>query len=572
MLRFTLLLAVALSALAGFVSLGRASYASGLEGEAMSLPPWGGVAYTDATASGGQALLIWSNATATANVTTAGARSISIRAAGDQCAGAPHMVVAIDGATVMSADVTASGWTTHGAGVSLPDGAHTVSISFTNDYLDDRCDRNLRVDQLELSSTPGIEAEGMSLPASQGMVFSDASASGGRGLLIWSDGTASESFTTAGARSVSVRARGDQCSGAPQMVVAIDGSAVLRASVSSAGWDTYAAPAAPADGPHTVTVSFTNDYLGNGCDRNLRVDAIELSPTAAAPLAAAAWYVDPDSNAKRQADAWRSTRPADAAQLDKVAAQSQADWFGDWSGPIQQAVDTRVSTIAARGALPVLVGYDIPLRDCSSYSGGGAGSPDAYRSWIRAFAAGIGARPAVVVLEPDALAGLDCLSAADRQTRFTLLRDAVSVLASHPGVSVYLDAGNSGWHTASDIAGRLQQAGVDQAQGFALNVSNFLPTATETRYGDSVSALTGGKHFVVDTSRNGRGATADAQWCNPSGRALGDRPTSATGDPLADAYLWIKRPGESDGTCNGGPRAGEWWADYALGLAQRAAY
>jgi endoglucanase len=482
------------------------------------------------------------------------------------------MVVAIDGTTVISQDVTSSGWTTYGANISVPDGTHSVSISFTNDHLEGACDRNLRIDRLDFSSTSGFEGEGMSLPDSQGTVSSDANASGSRGLLIWSDGSASESFTTTGVRSVSVRARGDQCSGAPRMVVAIDGGAVLRASVSSAGWATYAADAPLADGSHTVTVDFTNDYLGDGCDRNLRVDAIALSPTAAAPLAAAAWYVDPSSNAKRQADAWRSTRPADAAQMDKIAAQPEADWFGGWSGPVQQAVDTRVSTIAARGALPVLVAYDIPLRDCSSYSGGGAGSPEAYRTWIRAFAAGIGARPAVVILEPDALAGLDCLSAADRQTRFALLRDAVSVLASHPGVSVYLDGGHSGWHTAGDIAGRLEQAGIDQAQGFALNVSNFGATASETQYGDAVSALTGGKHFVVDTSRNGRGPTPDAQWCNPSGRALGDRPTAATGDPLADAYLWIKHPGESDGACNGGPGAGEWWADYALGLAQRAAY
>jgi cellulase/cellobiase CelA1 len=42
--------------------------------------------------------------------------------------------------------------------------------------------------------------------------------------------------------------------------------------------------------------------------------------------------------------------------------------------------------------------------------------------------------------------------------------------------------------------------------------------------------------------------------------------------PQRLSYFWIKRPGESDGTCNGGPPAGQWWADYALGLAQRAAY
>ncbi|XIE81958.1 glycoside hydrolase family 6 protein [Streptomyces sp. SBR177] len=54
------------------------------------------------------------------------------------------------------------------------------------------------------------------------------------------------------------------------------------------------------------------------------------------------------------------------------------------------------------------------------------------------------------------------------------------------------------------------------------------------------------------------------------GRALGVPPTDRTGDELVDAYLWIKRPGDSDGTCRGGPAAGTWWPDYALGLARRA--
>ncbi len=62
------------------------------------------------------------------------------------------------------------------------------------------------------------------------------------------------------------------------------------------------------------------------------------------------------------------------------------------------------------------------------------------------------------------------------------------------------------------------------------------------------------------------------RWCNPSGEALGAQPTAATGDASVDAYFWVKRPGESDGTCNGGPAAGAFWTDYALGLAQRAAF
>ncbi|HEU4535784.1 MAG TPA: glycoside hydrolase family 6 protein, partial [Polyangiaceae bacterium] len=74
----------------------------------------------------------------------------------------------------------------------------------------------------------------------------------------------------------------------------------------------------------------------------------------------------------------------------------------------------------------------------------------------------------------------------------------------------------------------------------------------------------------IDTSRNGKGS--NGEWCNPSGRALGASPTASTGDPLVDAFFWLKAPGESDGACNGGPSAGTFWPDYALGLAQRAAY
>lgn len=100
--------------------------------------------------------------------------------------------------------------------------------------------------------------------------------------------------------------------------------------------------------------------------------------------------------------------------------------------------------------------------------------------------------------------------------------------------------------------------------------------------------------FVLDTSRNGQGAWTppaarsypDPQiWCNPPDRGLGHKPTVATGNPLIAAYLWIKIPGESDGSCNRGvsgattdpewgnqldPAAGEWFPGLALDLVQRA--
>lgn len=299
------------------------------------------------------------------------------------------------------------------------------------------------------------------------------------------------------------------------------------------------------------------------------------APTAgsgANPLSGAAWYVDPASNAKRQADAWRSTRPRDAAQMDKMAAiGGQAEWFGDWNADIIAAVDRTVTKVTAAGALPVLVAYNIPNRDCDQHSGGGAADAPEYRSWIRGFALGIAGRRALVVVEPDALGHVSqCGTEAQKRERMYLIWDAVQVLKADPTTLVYVDIGHSGWLSPEVAADRLRTAGVDTADGFATNVSNFNPTANEASYGQRISSLLGGKHFVVDTSRNGRGPASG--WCNPQGEALGAPPTASTGLAGVDAFLWVKRPGESDGACNGGPNAGTWWADYALGLAQRAAF
>jgi endoglucanase len=290
------------------------------------------------------------------------------------------------------------------------------------------------------------------------------------------------------------------------------------------------------------------------------------------PFAGARFYVDPDSDAARTAAAWRAAgRTADAESLDKLARNSWAAWFGDWNGP-DPAPDVRdlVARARAAGALPVLVAYDIPSRDCGGFSAGGAAGADAYRSWIDGFAGAL-TGPAAVVLEPDAVPKLDCLDAAGQASTLALLRYAVQALSAR-GAAVYVDAGNASWQPPAVIAARLAQAGIGAARGFSLNVSNFDTTGSELAYGHAISALVGGKPFVIDTSRNGQGPAPDGAWCNPPGRGLGQPATALTGDPAADAFLWVKSPGESDGACNGGPTAGVWWPDYALGLAQRAAF
>lgn len=304
------------------------------------------------------------------------------------------------------------------------------------------------------------------------------------------------------------------------------------------------------------------------------VSSFKVAAPAGDPFEGAHFFVDALDSAAQAVQTALGGDPDNLSALRKVAGSPTATWFGGGSttATIQASVAARTATVRAAGDLPVYVVYNIPKRDCGGYSSGGASSPDDYRAWIRQFAAGLGDGRSAIILEPDALAGLDCLSAADQQTRLGLLRDAVNVL-SGAGASVYLDAGNSHWKSAATMAARLKAAGVAQARGFSLNVANFNTTTDETAYGDAVVAALGlPAHFIVDTSRNGAGPTVDGQWCNPSGRALGTPATTVTGDPNADALYWIKTPGVSDGTCNGGPAAGTWWNDYAVGLAERAAF
>ena len=288
------------------------------------------------------------------------------------------------------------------------------------------------------------------------------------------------------------------------------------------------------------------------------------------------FFIDPDSNARMQIDEWSADRPDDAAALELIAANPVADWFGSWVEDIEAGVGDRVTQITDAGALPILVAYDLPYRDCGQYSAGGQNDPESYRQWISAFAAGIGDRPAVVILEPDGLTLTDCLDDDQKAERFGLLRFATETLSANAGTDVYIDAGHSDWLPAEEDAARLQQAGIDSAAGFALNTSNFQRTDDLIAYGIAVSAAIGadgGTHFVIDTSRNGNGpweSDDPEAWCNPPDRAIGDTPTTDTADPLADAYLWVKRVGESDGACRGGPDAGQWYPEYALGLARVA--
>ncbi|NGO67036.1 glycoside hydrolase family 6 protein [Streptomyces boncukensis] len=291
-------------------------------------------------------------------------------------------------------------------------------------------------------------------------------------------------------------------------------------------------------------------------------------------------WVDPDSVAARQVDKLHEKgERGKAALLRRIAEQPVARWVPDKEPRSEVERVTRAAADADRRAL--LVVYNLPHRDCGQYSRGGAQSAQAYRDWIAEVAAGIGDRPATVVVEPDAIPHLlvpGCTPREFHGERYELLAHAVKELKKLPDTDVYLDAGNPDWvRDPGGLVEPLRRAGIAEADGFALNVSNYQTTESNEAYGKRVSGMVGGKPFVIDTSRNGNGPVkegpkkVDKTWCNPAGRALGEAPTVRTGDRQVAAYLWVKQPGDSDGECRGGPRAGVWWTAYALELARNAA-
>jgi endoglucanase len=290
------------------------------------------------------------------------------------------------------------------------------------------------------------------------------------------------------------------------------------------------------------------------------------STTTTRPPAGGRLYRSPDTQAQR----WVEQNPNDprtAVIRDRIANRPQARWLTDAdpatvAGEVHEYIDPAV----ASGTVPVLVAYAIPFRDCGGHSSGGAAEITEYRQWIDGLAGALGSSRTIVLLEPDALAAEDCLSAARRTERRQAIAYAVrTIRRDAPNAQVYLDAGHSNWQSPSAQAERLIAAGVRESSGVVTNVSNYRTTADEVAYGRELLAAIGGTGLrqVIDTSRNGNGPNGD-QWCDPPGRAVGQAPTLATGEPTVAAYLWVKLPGEADGCAAG---AGQFVPDLAHALA-----
>jgi endoglucanase len=292
------------------------------------------------------------------------------------------------------------------------------------------------------------------------------------------------------------------------------------------------------------------------------------------PYAHLKLWVDKENEFSKLSRDWASADPLGSKLVAAMAKQPSGDWLGDWGGDPGSAVDRMLD--ASEGYLRTFVLYNVVNRDYGNHSAGGAEDRPTYIKWVRSVASGIKGRLCVCLLEPDALpAAVSKGGATGQAERSAMLSEAVDILNA-AGAKCYLDAGDSAWIKAGPMAEILVRAGVEKCEGVSLNVSHTEFVADEVVFLQRLRKETGlPLRAVIDTGRSGRGPREDHAWCNPRKYVgVGERPTTRPGGALVaagvDILSWIKRPGSSDGECNGGPKAGRLWPEYVRELAINA--
>ena len=275
-----------------------------------------------------------------------------------------------------------------------------------------------------------------------------------------------------------------------------------------------------------------------------------------------------------------------AALLSKIADQPDANRFSLYSGGGGPgAIYAQVHKIvcdnmaADPSSIPVFTTYFLYQAGYCETSSEILAHRRTFERQINEMARGIGHRPAVMLLELDAVGASKCMqqngALGDWEGDMRYEIDKISAL---PHTLVYVEAGYADSNDPSYTARVLNAVGIGKIRGFFTNDTHEDWTINEIRWGERVSRLTHGAHFIVNTATNGQGPLVPANrvrsgneiLCNPPGRGAGPLPQVNPGYAGLDAFLWTGPPGNSSGSCNGGPPAGTFWAAKAVGMSALA--
>lgn len=263
----------------------------------------------------------------------------------------------------------------------------------------------------------------------------------------------------------------------------------------------------------------------------------------------------PNADGVRQVvDLLRQRRFRDAIMLERMLRQPQAVWITSGTpGETEQRVREVMRDARRQRAIPVLVAYNIPFRDCAQFSAGGATTVDEYLAWIEGFARGIGRGDAIVILEPDGLGIIpwytprgasapewcqpaEANPATAASDRFFMVNQAIDRFNQQPNVRVYLDGTHTGWLSVSDMSDRLLKAGVQRATGFFLNASNYQFTPNLIQYGTWISQCI---TYVTEVAPGNFAECADQYWNGgPLPSKIAELLGEWTGVPLDRFGVW----------------------------------
>jgi endoglucanase len=345
-------------------------------------------------------------------------------------------------------------------------------------------------------------------------------------------------------------------------------------------------PVAPGADPLTGAQFFV-DGPAHGSAAGAIAQLLGFNPKRmASDLSWAAFERELQTGALRRQLAASPALAQDVHELSKIASQPEAQRFSSYSeggGPgkvFAQAEKIYCQNMTAEpGSIPIINTYFLhaSLRGCPTPGQVRAYNP-VFRRRVNEVAEATGRRPAVFLLELDALGSSKCVWRIGSMPGWEAdLRYEIDRIRALPHTVVYVEAGYSDANSPDYTARILNAIGIRKIRGFFTNDTHENWTVNEVRWATRVSRLTHGAHFIVNTSDNGRGPLLNrnpgrygtADLCNPPGRGLGPMDTTNTGFPRADAFLWTHPPGNSSG-CGGGPPGGVFWPTRAIGLAENA--
>jgi endoglucanase len=275
-----------------------------------------------------------------------------------------------------------------------------------------------------------------------------------------------------------------------------------------------------------------------------------------------------------------------ARLLAKLADQPEANRFSLYSqGGGPGAIYAQVHKIvcdnmaADPGSIPIFTTFFLYQAGyCETTSKILAHRPTFERQ-INEMARGIDRRPAVMLLELDAVGASRCMERTGALRYWEAdIRYEIDKMAALPHTVVYVEGGYADSNDPRYTARVLNAVGIGKIRGFFTNDTHEDWTINEVRWGERVSRLTHGADFIVNTASNGQGPLIPANrvrsgnevLCNPPGRGVGPPPLVNPGYPSVDAFLWTAPPGNSSGACNGGPAAGTFWPAKAAAMSALA--